>query len=152
MPGPGQYRSDPTEGTTRIDDLPRTKVACRSRNYRRRPCPRCGHSSYRDRLGRRHLHDLRHPLTGRPPDLVMLFHAALKARGLGLQGITTDGSALYPGPIAAVCGQVPHQLCTFHVLKEVTKAVLSAVAQLRKGLTAGAPKLPRGRPGSTAAR
>ena len=41
---------------------------------------------------------------------------------------------------------MPHQLCTFHVLKEVTKAVLSAVAKLRKDLAAGAPKLPRGRP------
>ncbi len=80
------------------------------------------------------------------------FHAALKTRGLVLKGITTDGSALYPEPIAAVFGQVPHQLCTFHVLKEITKAVLSAVAKLRKGLTAGAPKLPRGRPGSKAAR
>jgi hypothetical protein len=47
---------------------------------------------------------------------------------------------------------VPHQLCTFHVLKEVTKAVLSAVAKLRKDLAASAPKLPRGRPGSKAAR
>src|SRR4051812_49231618 len=80
------------------------------------------------------------------------FHAALKARGLVLQGITTDGSALYPGPIATVFGQVPHQLCTFHVLREVTKAVLSAVAKLRKGLTAGAPKLGRGRPASKAAK
>ena len=42
MPGPGEYRPDPTEGTTRIEDLPKTKVACQSRNYRRRPCPRCG--------------------------------------------------------------------------------------------------------------
>ena len=47
---------------------------------------------------------------------------------------------------------MPHQLCTFHVLKEVTKAVLSAVAKLRKDLAAGAPKLPRGRPGSKAAK
>jgi hypothetical protein len=47
---------------------------------------------------------------------------------------------------------VPHQVCTFHVLREVTKAVLSAVAQVRKQLTAGAPKLPRGRPGTKAAR
>jgi hypothetical protein len=39
-----------------------------------------------------------------------------------------------------------------HVLREVTKAVLSAVAQERKRLAAGAPKLPRGRPGSKAAR
>ena len=75
------------------------------------------------------------------------FQAALEARGLTLQGITTDGSALYPEPIAAVFGDVPHQVCTFHVLREVTKAVLSAVAQVRKDLAAGAPKLPRGRPG-----
>jgi hypothetical protein len=80
------------------------------------------------------------------------FHAALEARGLTVQGITTDGSALYPEPIAAVFGDVPHQVCTFHVLREVTKAVLSAVAQERKRLAAGAPKLPRGRPGSKAAR
>src|SRR3954449_2776062 len=80
------------------------------------------------------------------------FHTALEPRGLTVRGITTDGSALYPEPIAAVFGDVPHQICTFHVLREVTKAVLSAVAQERKRLTAGAPKLPRGRPGSKAAR
>ena len=80
------------------------------------------------------------------------FHAALAARGLALEGITTDGSSLYPEPIATVFGKVPHQLCTFHVLKEVTKAVLGAVAKLRKGLAADAPKLARGRPGSKAAR
>jgi hypothetical protein len=80
------------------------------------------------------------------------FHAALEARGLSVKGITTDGSALYPEPIAAAFGDVPHQVCTFHVLREVTKAVLSAVAQERKRLAAGAPSLPRGRPGSKAAR
>jgi hypothetical protein len=80
------------------------------------------------------------------------FHAALEARGLTVKGITTDGSALYPEPIAAVFGEVPHQVCTFHVLREVTKAVLSAVAQERKRLAASVPKLPRGRPGSKAAR
>jgi Transposase len=80
------------------------------------------------------------------------FHAALETRGLTLKGITTDGSALYPEAITAVFGPIPHQVCTFHVLREVTQAVLSAVAQERKRLTAGAPKLPRGRPGSKAAR
>src|SRR6202040_509024 len=59
------------------------------------------------------------------------FHGALKTRGLALRGITTDGSALSPEPIATVFGKVPHQLCPFHVLKEVTKAVLGAVARLR---------------------
>jgi hypothetical protein len=80
------------------------------------------------------------------------FHAALGARGLTVKGITTDGSALYPEPIAAAFGDVPHQVCTFHVLREVTRAVLSAVAQERRRLAAGAPKLPQGRPGSEAAR
>jgi hypothetical protein len=80
------------------------------------------------------------------------FQAALKARGLTLKGITTDGSALYPEPIATAFGEVPHQLCTFHVLKEVTKAVLGAVAQLRKRLAADAPQLTRGRPASKVAR
>jgi len=74
------------------------------------------------------------------------------ARGLAVQGITTDGSALYPEAIAAVFGDVPHQTCTFHVLRELTNAVLSAVAGERKRLTAGAPKLPRGRPGKAARR
>ena len=70
MPGPGEYRPDPTEGITRIGDLPKPNVSLRSRNYRRRPCPRCGQSSYRDGRGRRTLHDLGDPLTGRPRDLV----------------------------------------------------------------------------------
>ncbi len=79
-------------------------------------------------------------------DVEAFFRQALEARGLTVQGITTDGSMLYPEPIAAVFGAVPHQVCQFHVLHEVNKAVLSAVAQERKRLAAGAPKLPRGRP------
>ncbi len=57
--------------------------------------------------------------------------------------VSKDSSSLYPEPIAAIFGDVPRQVSTFHVPREVTKAVLSAVAQVRKGLTAGAPKLPR---------
>jgi hypothetical protein len=79
------------------------------------------------------------------------FHKALEARGLTLKGITTDGSPLYPEPIAAVFGKIPHQLCTFHIIRELTKAVLSALAKERKRLAATAPKLPRGRPRATAA-
>jgi hypothetical protein len=74
------------------------------------------------------------------------FQGALEARGLRVRGITTDGSALYPEPIAQVFGEIPHQVCTFHVLRELTKAVLGAVAKVRKGLTASKPKLGRGRP------
>ena len=35
MPGPGEYRPDPTEGINRIEDLPKPKIRCQSRNYRR---------------------------------------------------------------------------------------------------------------------
>src|SRR5579884_1905650 len=80
------------------------------------------------------------------------FQGALEARGLRVRGITTDGSALYPEPIAAVFGDVAHQVCTFHVLRELTKAVLGAVAGVRKGLTAGKPKRKRGRPTKAARR
>ena len=80
------------------------------------------------------------------------FQAALGQRGLVLRGITTDGSSLYPAPIAEVFGSVPHQLCTFHVVRELTRAVLGAVAKVRKELAARKPKLNRGRPATKAAR
>lgn len=74
--------------------------------------------------------------------------AALEARDLALKGITTDGSALYPEAIREVFGEVPHQLCTFHVIAELVKGVLSAVASERKRLATAKPKLKRGRPSS----
>ena len=80
------------------------------------------------------------------------FQSLLKERGLELMGITTDGSSLYPDPISQVFGDVPHQVCEFHVIKELTKAVLRAVAKIRKELAAAKPKLGRGRPSSAAAR
>ncbi|OHB84242.1 MAG: hypothetical protein A2V98_19770 [Planctomycetes bacterium RBG_16_64_12] len=80
------------------------------------------------------------------------FQAALDRRGLELKGITTDGSALYPEPLSRVFADVPHQLCEFHLIKELTKAVLHAVAKVRKNIAATKPKLGRGRPTSVAAR
>ena len=73
---------------------------------------------------------------------------ALDERGLALKGITTDGSALYPEPIRIVFGDVPHQLCTFHMIKDLTKGVLKAVAKERERLGKSKPKLKRGRPSS----
>ena len=80
------------------------------------------------------------------------FQSLLTERGLELKGITTDGSNLYPEPISKVFGDLPHQICEFHVIKELTKAVLRAVAKVRKELAASKPKLGRGRPSSPAAR
>ena len=47
---------------------------------------------------------------------------------------------------------VRHQLCEFHVLAEITKAVLHAVAKVRKELARKKEQLGRGRPGSKQAR
>jgi hypothetical protein len=77
---------------------------------------------------------------------------ALAARALTLFGVTTDGSALYPAPLREVFGDVPHQLCTFHIIAEISKAVLGAMASARKGLAATQPKLPKGRPRTQAAK
>ena len=88
-------------------------------------------------------------------DITAFFHRfrmALRLRGLALRGVTTDGSPLYPEPLQAVFGNVPHQICEFHILKELTKAVLRAVAQVRKELAARKPPAKRGRPSTREAK
>jgi hypothetical protein len=80
------------------------------------------------------------------------FQVALVQRGLTLRGVTTDGSSLYPEPLRLVFGDVPHQICEFHILKELTKAILRAVAQVRKKLAAQKPTLKRGRPSTKEAK
>jgi hypothetical protein len=82
-------------------------------------------------------------------DFFRCFQAVLQARQLVVKGITTDGSALYPVPISLVFGNVPHQLCEFHILSDINRAVLGAVAQVRKSLVARKPKVKRGRPTSS---
>ena len=100
---------------------------------------------------------LRYQVLEHPPDhtditaFLRRFQMALRLRGLVLRGVTTDGSPLYPEPLQTVFGDVPHQLCEFHILKELTKAVLRAVAQVRKDLAACKPALKRGRPSTRAA-
>jgi hypothetical protein len=73
------------------------------------------------------------------------FQAALQPYGLRVRGVSTDGSWLYPGPIARVFGPVPHQLCRFHIMQDVVRQALHAAAQVRKHLSSTAPQLPRGR-------
>lgn len=80
------------------------------------------------------------------------FQNVLTQRDLTLKGVTTDGSSLYPEPLQAVFGDVPHQLCEFHVIKELTKAILRAVAKVRKKLATRKPMLKRGRPATAEAK
>jgi hypothetical protein len=70
-------------------------------------------------------------------------------RGRAVGGITTDASPLYPVPIGLAFGAIPHQVCEFHIKKELTKGVLRVVAQWRKRLAEQKPKLPSGRRGKS---
>lgn len=74
------------------------------------------------------------------------FKEQLAKRPWSVRGITTDGSSLYPKILKELWPDAPHQICKFHVLKEITLAVLHALAKLRKQMTAAIPKQPRGRP------
>jgi transposase-like protein len=74
------------------------------------------------------------------------FKGQLDRRGLSVRGITTDGSSLYPKVLKELWPAARHQICEFHVIKEITKSVLHALAKLRKEMTAQVPKQPRGRP------
>jgi hypothetical protein len=80
------------------------------------------------------------------------FKQMLDARDLTLKGITTDGSPLYPDPIAEVFGKVKHQSCQFHIIKEITKDTLKAVTQVRKQLRQKKTKRRRGRPSGNKAK
>jgi len=80
------------------------------------------------------------------------FGKELNQRGLKLLGVTTDGSPLYPEPLAEIFPGVPHQVCQFHVLKEINREILKALTQVRRGLKMKLPKLKRGRPSSEVAR
>jgi hypothetical protein len=88
-------------------------------------------------------------------DITAFFHRfrmALRLRRLKLLGVTTDGSPLYPEPLREVFGSVPHQICEFHVIKELTKAILRAVAKVRKTLAGHHLPAKRGRPATPAAK
>ena len=73
MSQPGQYVPDPSEGITAVEDLPKPHIIRRSRDWRRRRCPRCGRTAYRLRRVQRLLHDLGDPATGRPRDINLTY-------------------------------------------------------------------------------
>ena len=82
MFGPGEYRPDPSEGITAPADLPQPEIVPYSRNDIRQPCPRCGHSAYRDKQSHRTLHDLGNLDVWCPRDLLVTYsqHYCTKCR------------------------------------------------------------------------
>lgn len=58
----------------------------------------------------------------------------LKNWGFAPKVVVTDGSNLYPAVLAALWPQARHQLCVFHVLKDIHEHVFAALRRLRKQL------------------
>lgn len=54
--------------------------------------------------------------------------------GFAPQVVVTDGSNLYPTVLAQVWPQARHQLCVFHVLKDLNDCAFDALRQLRRQL------------------
>lgn len=73
MGGVGEYRADPTEGITRVEDLPKPKLVECARTFKRQPCPQCAHPSYRHRSYIRMLHDLGDLVLGRPREVRLTY-------------------------------------------------------------------------------
>jgi hypothetical protein len=77
------------------------------------------------------------------------FLLALSYWGFQPRVVVSDGSKLYPAVLAEVWPQAKHQLCIFHVLRDVNKKVLDAVRRLRRQQARrgnGGRKRQRGRP------
>lgn len=70
----------------------------------------------------------------------------LKNWGFLPQVVVTDGSNLYPRVLAEVWPAAQHQLCVFHVLKDINDCVLDALRDVRRKLAGqGKAKRRRGR-------
>jgi hypothetical protein len=57
----------------------------------------------------------------------------LKNWGLSPRVVVSDGSNLYPALLAQLWPGAQHQLCVFHILRDLLKKVLEAVRRLRRG-------------------
>ncbi len=80
-------------------------------------------------------------------DHMRRFLKNLRTWGLVPEVVITDGSNLYPTILAELWPDARHQLCVFHVLKELHKYVLDAVRRLRRGLSRRGNRGRKRRPG-----
>jgi hypothetical protein len=68
-------------------------------------------------------------------DHMRRFLQNLQTWGLQPQTVITDGSNLYPAVLGELWPAADHQLCVFHILKDINKLVLDAVRRLRKAMS-----------------
>jgi transposase-like protein len=55
--------------------------------------------------------------------------------GLNPKVVVTDGSNLYPAVLAELWPDADHQLCVFHVIKDINRLILDAVRRLRTAMS-----------------
>jgi hypothetical protein len=67
-------------------------------------------------------------------DHMRRFLQNLKNWGLVPRAVVTDGSNLYPAVLAELWPDAAHQLCAFHILKEINQLILDAVRRLRTAM------------------
>ena len=68
-------------------------------------------------------------------DHMRRFLQNLKNWGLNPEVVVTDGSNLYPAVLAELWPDADHQLCVFHVIKDINKLILDAVRRLRTAMS-----------------
>ncbi len=68
-------------------------------------------------------------------DHMRRFLHSLKAWGLLPRVVITDGSNLYPTVLAELWPAAQHQLCVFHVIKDLNHEILDGVKRLRRQLS-----------------
>jgi hypothetical protein len=62
------------------------------------------------------------------------FLGNLRNHGFSPQVVVTDGSNLYPSLLADIWPDARHQLCVFHVIKDINACVFDALRRLRREL------------------
>jgi transposase-like protein len=67
-------------------------------------------------------------------DHMRRFLQNLKTWGLEPQTVITDGSDLYPRVLRELWPEADHQLCVFHIIKDINELILDAVRRLRTRL------------------
>jgi transposase-like protein len=67
-------------------------------------------------------------------DHMLRFLKNLRTWGLQPKVVVTDGSNLYPAVLAELWPDAAHQLCVFHVIKDINKLILDAVRRMRTAM------------------
>ena len=159
MFGPGEYRPDPSEGITAPADLPPPESVPYRRTDLRHPCPRCGHSAYRDKQSHRTLHDVGTLDLWCPRDLVVTYsqHYCTQCRqyfNADLSDLAPPGSHYTHRVInlavrLVVEDGLPYRPASWHLWRDHRVFVPFATIQNwveaggKKGAGAPGPRLPR---------